>query len=134
MKKNKKITTIEDLAEAMQKGFSETRQELTSIFDNKIDAKFKEQDRKIDAKFEKQEDKFDAKIDNLVIIIQKGFEEMATKKDINDSKSGIMTLRYDFEELKLKISKLEIVPIELNFKIQDFEKRIKKIEAEIRLK
>ena len=134
MKKNKKITTIEDLAEAMQKGFSETRQELTSIFDNKIDAKFKEQDRKIDAKFEKQEDKFDAKIDNLVIIIQKGFEEMATKKDINDSKSEIMTLRYNFEELKLKISKLEIVPIELNFKIQDFEKRIKKIEAEIRLK
>lgn len=118
MAKNKKITTIEDLAVMVKKGFEG------------VDKKFKN----VDAKFIEQDKKTDAKFDNLAAMVQKGFEETATKKELNDLKSEIMTLRYDFDEFKLKIKKSEVASIDFDFRVQNFEKRIKRIEAELKLK
>ena len=138
MKKNiKKINNLDELAVIIQKGFENQDKKIEDRFEKQskeINIRFENQDKKIEDRFESQEKKTDVKFENLAIMIQKGFEEMATKRDINDLKSEIITLQHDFEELKLRISKLEIIPIEFNFKIQDFEKRIKRIEAELRLK
>jgi len=107
MVKKQKITTIEDLAKKMDAGFEG-----------------------VDKKFEGVDKKFD----KLAIMIQNGFEEMVTKKNLNDLKAEVITLRYEFNELKLKISKLEIIPIEFNLKMQNFEKRINRIETELKLR
>lgn len=121
MAKNKKSITIEDLAETIEKGFSETRKEFIGV-------------RK--------------EFENLAIMTHCGFEETATKKEVSgldtkidglkieitELKSEIMTLRHDFDEFKSKINKLEVATTDFIFKIQDFEKRIKRIEMELKLK
>ena len=95
----KKITKMEDLAVLMEKGFK--RQ------DKKINSAFKEQDKKINSAFKEQNKKFDSKIDNLALTMFKGFNEMATKAEMNKRFDAVESQIRDLRE-EVKLIRIEM--------------------------
>lgn len=121
IKKNKKITTLDDLAIKMTEGFSN----VNKRFDG-IDKKFSNIDNKftsIDKRFDGIDKKFDG-IDKRFNAIE---EKMITKTMLKDSIDGLaLKIAKGFEETG---DKIEIIDTKV---LSDYKRRIEKLEADMK--
>ena len=107
---------IDKLASATTRGFEKVDKKFGSI-----DKRFAGIDKRfdgIDKKFDGMDKKFEGKFDDLAAMIQRGFEETASKIELGEVKS-------ELGEVKIRLDRIE------NILLRDNTNRIERIEDKL---
>jgi len=126
----KKITTLENLAVAMEKGFEKADARIDNLA-VAMEKGFKAADKRMDVGFEKADKKTDEKIESLALMVQKGFEEVRDELKVVNKKLDL--LERGQEDLKLR---QDNVPYRFELKeqeeiLEEHDKRIRTLEKKV---
>jgi len=90
--------------------------------------------KKMDEGFKKADQKIDEKIDQLALAVKSGFDEVDKRFDENTKQHQQIFDRIDNLEQGHEEIKLRLDGVAYHFEVQELDRRLKRVEAKLKIK